>query len=287
MKYPYDIVSYVRTNKTFSVEARFDSEKEESPLKVFNSFSRYVLTAISDKKAATCNLHVEDLPELIKLTDYAFNKHMESTSASNTSGDSPAFTVRFATGKLKGKTPIEVMLENPENGKQILNDQYTWLKNNLDKYPGNKTIMDAIVDASKVDMSTVDAAPANTSVITLLDLGCRPLVRKLNESGEAFCYECKIIWDTSKKYPVSCMIKNYYAPFVKKDNGLINVSAGKKNKDTEVTNEVSMTSAEWLNVVECMKMARDSFYMCNFNSAYKLANDSDKQNRENAKIAAS
>ena len=81
---------------------------------------------------------------------------------------------------------------------------------------------------------------------------------------------------------VSVLIKNYYAPVDKKENGLLNVRLKEKDIKSEISNEFNMTMAEWLNVVEQMELSKNTFYTLNFNSALKMAEDADKQNRATA-----
>ena len=120
MNYPYDIVSIVR-KKTFSVAARFTRRTDDNPLEIFDSTcSRFVFTLIQDKIATTCNIHIEDLEEitqntnLAKAADFEYRRKSQNTVCQG--NKSPAFTTRFTTGNLKGKTPIEVLLENGEEG---------------------------------------------------------------------------------------------------------------------------------------------------------------------------
>ena len=288
MNYPYDIISYVR-KKTFSIEARFTEEKEESPLKIFNNtFSRFVFTVISDGKAATSNVHLQDLAGIISKSNYAFNKHMESRYENNDSmPQSAGFTTRFTSGSFKGKTPVEILLENGDNGKDLLNKQYTWLKQNLEKYPNNKKLMDAIVDASKADLSNVSInAIADAKPIEILNIGARPLVRKQREDKKCFCYECFVTWNISKDYPVSVTVKNYYAPVVEKD-GLYNVIIKEKDQSSEIANTFNMTAEEWLNAVEEMNQIKNDFRMLHVKNAFVLAENADKENREAASRQAS
>lgn len=272
MKYPYDIVSYVR-QKTFSVEAHFCKETEDSPLKVFNDFSRFVLTVISESKAATCNLHIEDVAGITEKTKYAFNKYMESKNACPSGNNTPAFTTRFSTGSLKGKSPAEVMMESGSNGRKILHNQYEFLKKNLEKYPNNQKLIDAIKEAVDIDYSNIDVPASNIAPVTILDINCRPLIRKKREDGMSFCYECKVIFDAARKYPVSCTVTNYYAPVEKLDNGLLNVLVKQKDVNSILSNEFDMTAEEWLNAVEAINMSKQAFYMVNFSSAYKFCED--------------
>lgn len=284
MKYPYDIISYVR-KKTFSVEAHFSNEVKESPLKIFDEFSRFVFCVIADGKAVTCNIHIEDYAGIKAATEYAYNKHMDNKNivVDSTNEKSIAFTTRFVTGTYKGKSPVDILLENGDAGKKILNDQYIWLKENLSKYPNNNKLMEAIVEASKIDLSNISNSSMSDTPIVVFDLGCRPLVRKQREDGKCFCYEAKVIWDSSKNYPVSVLIKNYYAPVEKKENGLLNVKLSGKDKTTEISNEFNMSAEEWLNVIDTMGQIKNSYYILNLQSALNLANEESKKNREQSK----
>ena len=293
MKYPYDIISYVR-KKTFSIEARFTRKTDESPLQVFDDFARFKFNVIFDGKAVTCNIPLDILSGMKAASEYAMKEQMvRRYGAANKREEgetpaSPAFTVQFKAGKLKGKTPVAILLENDEaTAKKMLNDQYKWLKENLEKYPGNKELMDAIVDATKLDLAELkEKAPVTSStspVITILDIGARPLVRKTREDGKCFCYECKVTWDPSKNYPVSVSVSNYYAPVVQKENGLLNVQVSGKDRSTEMTGEFSMTDAEWLNAVDQMVLGKDGYQRMYLADAFKLADKADFENREAAK----
>lgn len=286
MKYPTEIVSYVR-KKTFSIDAHFVRATEDAPLAIFDKdFSRFSMCIITDSKAATCNFPINELAKLERISNYAFNKAMEIEyqPASNTVNNSPAFTERFKTGQLNGKTPVEVLLEYGDKAKDMLNGQYKWLKDNLEKYPQNKKLMDAIVEAGKVDLSTIQAETVNQKTIKLIDMGVRPLIRKKREEdGKCFCYEVSAIWNFANDYPVTITIKNYYAPVIKKEDGTLNVQISQKDKASEINNSFSMTGSEWLNAVEQMKLARNDFRTINFASAVKMSDAAEAENRKAAK----
>ena len=194
MKYPYDIVSIVR-QKTLSIEAHFTQGKTESPMKVFDdTFSRFAATIIAEGETAYFNIPIESLPGIRVRTDIAANEQFrpkaiipKSTANSTVDTNSIAFTKKFLTGNLKGKSPAEVLLEDPVNGSKTLNNQYKWLKEHLKDYPKNKDLMDAIVAASKLDLSNITEADTGSmvsSAIEILDIGCRPLIRKQRDDGK-------------------------------------------------------------------------------------------------------
>ena len=293
MKYPYDIVSIVR-QKTLSIEAHFTQGKEESPMKVFDStFSRFSATIIADSQTAYFNIPIEALPGVRVRTDIAANEQFrpkaivpKNTSSTDIDTNSIAFTKKFVTGTLKGKSPAEVLMEDPVNGSKTLNGQYKWLKDHLQQYPKNQDLMDAIMTASKLDLSKLsdaDTGNMTSSSIVLLDIGCRPLIRKEREDGKCFVYEGKVVWDTSRNYPVTVTIKNYYANVKKNENGTLNVNLSSKDKDTAIEKEFNMTADEWLSTIHEMESARDCFKLCHFNEGWKLAESAAAEARKAAR----
>ena len=49
--------------------------------------------------------------------------------------------------------------------------------------------------------------------------------------------------DSSSEKPIEIEIKNYFAPVIKRENGLLNVMA--KEKEEEIKNVFPMTMNEW------------------------------------------
>ena len=280
MKYPFEIAEVIRKTKTFAVDARFTKCESEKPLKVFDdTFSRFVMTILSEKNAATCNIPVEQIAYMDAATNYAFRQQMEAGSV--VGGTTPAFTERFRTGKLKDKSPAEVLVENYDAGKKLLNEQYEFLKKNLEKYPANKKLMDAIMDAAKLSAEDLEQTVGNASApITILNIDCRPLIRKTREDGKCFCYEEKIVWNTTQKYPVCVEIKNYYAPVKKNEDGTLNVSLKDKDASTEMDFTFNMSAQEWMYVMDQMKQAKDNFVTINFAKAINIAEEADREARE-------
>ncbi len=295
MKYPFEIASSIMSvkgeSKAFSVEAHFTRRTDDKPIQIFDdNFSRFRMQILIGKSSAYCNIPVDELAGIVKKTDFAMNKFMDSkysqAPAEEGSSASPAFTARFASGTLKGKTPAEVLAENGTKGKDILNKQYSWLKENLAKYPNNQKLMDAIVAASKL---TEEELKKNVSVspvsrpVSIIDIDCRPLVRKKREDGKCFCYEAYVTWDITKNYPVNVKIVNYYAPVLTRENGALNVQIAEKDKSSEIVNEFNMTAECWLNIVEEMQIKKSGFEYIYLKSAIELAQSAAAKEIEDAK----
>lgn len=292
MKYPYDIVSIVR-KKTFSIVPSFvlRDKEDDSPLKVFKDpFSRFVFTIIENGDAITANIPIEQLLPMRLKSENCYNKMQDKDSAPavvGAGGNSPAYTITFKAGKNKGRTPADILLNEP-NGKDILQSEYDWLKSNLEKYPANRTIMSAIEDAAKnvkAGSGTASAAPAFRPV-TVLDVGARPLVRKTKQvNGELYCetYECSVAWDFNNKYPVRVTIQRYYAPFTKEENGLLHVYPNRKEQSTAKTHTFDMTADEWMNSLQAMEDARVEFRMLHISAMWKEADKASWEARESSK----
>lgn len=298
MNYPYDIFTAVR-QKTFSIESHLVADMNESPMKIYDdSFSRFVFSIINKdapagKKVSSFNMKPEELPKLLAITAEAMKEQIKVSYKTGESDEGssvslrPALSHKLQLGKLKGKTPAEVLAENFSKGSETLQKQYTFLRDHLSEHPENKADLEAILDASKmskemsadeiVDMvKNASQQSASSSTFQIFSLPARPLVRKTNESGLTFCYEGYISWDTSKNYPVSVTISNYYAPVVKKENGMLNVLSSQKDPSSEVKGVFNLTDTEWLSAVSAMEDNLKNFKTINFKLAYQTAEDAGK-----------
>lgn len=279
-KYPFDIISLVRPNKTMSIEARITPNQGEHPLQPYADFSRFKLNVINEKKAAWINMKFDSIPSLKKRTEHILEKYYEYKygKMEMSNSNSPAYTVRFMAGTYRGKTPVEILLENPKNGKDILNKQYLFLKENLQKFPKNKELIDAIADASKQDLTDV-AVKSAPSPFPLLEIGARPQMNKKREDGKVLCCECKVTFSCSDNFPVAIKILNYYAPVKKREDGRLNVSVSEKDTKTEISNEFKLSEEEWLFALSEMERVLNNFCQMYTSIAFKRALDADKKNR--------
>lgn len=281
--------AYKVTTKTLAFENHFGVAAFDNgnyPLGIYDDFSR-LSGVIIDEKPATFNIPKEALPAIIKKSDFAFKhamEHLVSGSGTSDSPDSIAYTVRFTSGKLKGKSPAEVLLENPNNA-ELLNSHYKWLQGNLDKYPKNKQQMDAIMEAASLLKSGKLTAEGlkKTIVIPIYTPGFRPLFRRKREDGKSFVYDVKINFYVGEEYPVIIEATNFYAPVIQTDAGLLNVKYNERDTTSEIKNKVSLTLEMWEDIIYNIQMQMRAFEICNFNSAWKAAVYQDKQNYENSK----
>ena len=259
MKYTNEFFTSMKKN-TLSVEAFLCERPEDSdkPLVVFDDkFSRFKVTIIGkNSEYVYFNLPLTSTgilsQQLCRLT----------TSTPSVS----VKDVRFFVGELKGKTPTEVLLENYEQGKKKLNEQYVYLKQNVDKYPKNKEILEEIKRVSKIPYEELQKTTSEYT--TLLNIGCRPLTRKQREDGFCFCYEGNMQFNPTRNFPITINIKNYYAPVERKENNMLNVQLSKKDVSSEKTATFSLSLEEFADLIERMKRIKDAFYFMHFSKSF-------------------
>ena len=273
-RYPIDVNTSQTKDKTLSVESHLTVAKtadEQSPLKIYHENFSFYKFAIIEKaaavKAVTSNVNVKEMEDIFRRTDYAFTKAMDyENEPVDSTATSPAYTVKIASGTFKGKTPAEVLIENPNN-KEALNKQFQWLKNNLTKYPNNKVQMDAISDAAKLmNEGTLISAPKKAGQrIRLYPSTSMPvpkaLTRKPREDGMCPVYEMEIYWNICDNTLIEVIIKNYYAPIEKKEDGRI--MPVRKQAEDKIDRSMRISEADWLNHIREIKTDMANFEMLN------------------------
>lgn len=289
-------IAYIVEKSTFAILdglTESNIENEEEPLTLHSrKFSRFSFLIINqDKKAATANMNVKEMFGFLEKSHFAMQQEMlyQFNSGSNEEEELPlAYTVTITSGTLKGRTPADVLLNDGEEGKKLLNNQYTFLKNNLSKYPKNKTQMDAIVNASqllkegKLDADAVGKGP--TKRISLYSSGLRPLVNRKNNAGMSFVYELTVDWLLGEKRPLMITIVNYYAPVIKKDDGMLNVQVKQRDQTTLRNNTVNLTFEDWAYVQHMIETDIERFESGIYWNKRKESDRYFFENRKNAGV---
>lgn len=247
-----------------------------------DTFSRFVFGIINESKTpATANLKVEEVPGILRkaraLEERDYLASLRPVRQEPAQGLSPAYTVVMTMGKFKGKTPAQVLLENP-NDRQSLINQGGFLQQNIQKYPRNKQQLDAIKDAialfdtkklEKKESQTSSDGTAATVPVPIYTCGMRPLTRRKRDDGKCFVYDLAFIWNGGTKRPFQVKITNFWAPVVKLDNGLLNVMA--KQKSDEVVNSFFLTEDDFDWMAHILEANIRTFEDLNAKRAYSTA----------------
>lgn len=272
--------------QVFSVVPYFYAN-EEAPGVVFdNKFSRIDMTLI-DKPNSNGNrqfvksvIKEDALPGIRAKSKYAFDRYMDYkySGEADTSLDNIAYTVQL-TGKLKGKTPAAILSEDPVGGKEILNSQYKWLKDNLAKYKANQRQMDAILEASKLLKEGRLEKTKNGPVIEIYQaMHGNPY--KKNDKGLFNCHDTKIVVNTAAKYPVEITISNFWAALNKDATGRQTVNYSTAEEKTTVTMNLSIE--EWIYNLDQIETARQRFLATNAQKIENTIVAKEKADREAA-----
>ena len=109
----------------------------------------------------------------------------------------------------------------------------------------------------------------------------RPLIRRKRADGKCFVYEITIRWNGGADRPVEIEIRNYYAPVIQKDSGLLNVMA--KDKADEARNTISLTIDQWLWIEHILDTNIQTFESLCAAKNYKMALEEERKGKEMSK----
>ena len=296
MKNPKECFSLCQNQTFFILNQLTPPEYKDSsePLLFHHdTFSRFVFVIIhANKKAATANIPVDAVPFLLETTkNLNFRDSILLPSLAkdgHPEPQSPAYTTIITSGTLKGKTPASALLENASKNKPLLLNQRRWLQQNLPKYPKNQEQITAIEEAltlfdnGKLDGSLSAACPAPE---TIYSTGMRPLIRRKKENGKCFVYEISIVWNAGVKKPFEITIRNYYAPVIKTESGLLNVQA--QQREEEIKNTFSLTPEETLWMLHMLETNLSTFENIYARKNYETANAEERKILEEFKKSKS
>lgn len=280
----------IRQNQTFFIlnELTRPECKDRSEPLLFHhdSFSRFIFVIINEEReAVTANVPVSAIPGIIeKIKNLNLISMMPLAPLESETPKSPGYTTIITSGILKGKTPVAALLEDAEKNQQLLINQKKWLEQNIPRYPKNKIQIEAIEDALKLFKEgriSSDISMSGCKTEEVYNTGMRPLIRRKEKDGKHFVYEISIKWHGGMKKPVEIDIRNYYAPVIKTDTGLLNVLA--KDRQNELHNSFSMTIDEWMWVAHMLETNISTFEYIHAGEFYRLANEDALKNREEVK----
>lgn len=202
---------------------------------------------------------------------------------------SAAYTRKFKMGDLKGKSPADVLLENPDAAEK-LKGQKDFLAKNLEKFPANKLLIEAIdlalalhssgklsKEAAAHSAATPDAAAGDETAgaTVIYDSSWRaPQSHKKDNSGLSKVYRVLITHDSvsKPKYPWKISISNGRSLCKHADNGRLIIGEICKD-DTFITRYLNISDDEWMTVLRKVELSYNRFYGDMFSEQYRHACD--------------
>lgn len=279
-------------NELAAPECRDGSE----PLSMHHeTFSRFHFVLFNeDKKAVTANIPVSQMPGIFSAIETRLVAKQvsclmgnEKTAGENKTGSqSPAFTTPIRSGKLKGLTPAGALIKDAAANKPLLENQISWLRENLGMYPANIKQIEAIEEALRLyaagNLSGGNVKLPEAKTI-IYPGGFRPLVRRKRPNGKAFVYSISISMYDQEEKPIEVTVRNFYAPVITTKEGLYNVMPKDREDDISVSCSFSQFEWEWFrHQAEAQMRTFEDVWAP---SLYKIAIQADKANKAQAGLA--
>lgn len=298
--YPNQVASLIQRKngefKTLGVDcalsrANETREAEKSmPLEMHSGFSRFVFTLLKksneSKQYVKANIPADDIMYIFEKTKLSMQEILAAKRLSGSEKLSSAYTERFSMGTYKGKTPAEILIETPNERKNLIK-QGEFLSKNLEKFPANKKMIIAIKEALNLQKENkLENKNTNSggSVVTVYNEQVKALKSTKNEKGLCLVYGIKITCDTSRNLPFMIEIQNCYAPIDIGDDGIMNPRMREAENIQKIF--MNMTEKDWYKVINRCYQTVCSFESVIYRHQALVANYVSQKNRLSAQQAA-
>ena len=278
MKYPEEIFKVVRrskdgTTKTFSVDEKFAwNMSSDSPL-IPESYSRIALSVFTAKSGkrlqyAQANIQEAELCQLIEKSKACVAMAM-ADSPSSPAGQSHQVELN---GKYKGKTPAELLASGTPRAD--LENQKKWLESNLQRYPGNRKMIEAIDEALSAQAGGSLSQIASSS-IKVFTTGTR-FKGRAGQERPNLMYVLDVGFSrATRNFSVSFV--NWLAPVTKLPDGRVQFQ---QRPDGEVTRVgVTLSAEEWLQFIGNLERIHNAFVSVTFAGVWNAVQKSVEENR--------
>ncbi len=307
--YPYQINSAFSKNPkkgittTLGIEAHLALEEgdvkasqecTENPFEYHAGYSRFTVVLIrkeegKGKTIVTANIPAKDdadriiartkaCENILAMAEYNKPAAVAETTSDEVAKTSPAYTVTMTTGSMKGKTPAQVLIEDPANRKKLI-EQYKFLQEKITQYPKNQLQLDAIKDAVKLfDAGNLNASAAGETEssgersITVYEAKFKPLRSTLDDKGTVLVYSVTIRCTPGRNYPYEFIVKNSRCSW---DGQVAHPQTG--DPYDEVT--IYLPEDKWVGIVSDMERQLSAFTTYNYGKQSKKAEEANRINR--------
>lgn len=309
-KFPEQIVpnTYGGLGTSIDVQDKLVSISETSdtpPLQVHEGrLSRYVVTIKNpDKEFVSTSIPAEDVRALAadievlnaELLRYEADDELSASSAkvatspessapTSISASAPNVTLQF--GKFAGKTPLQVLAEDPANKEQLLWTK-SLLEKNLEKFPKNKTTIDSInyaislLESGSINSADTSANDASNSGGKKCIVYNQPIhTGRSASSGDGFytVTGIKITCFFGRKYPWQVEISSCEAPVTKGAKGDMQVEFSKRRNSKCL--KINLSRHDWHKISLFMEANLDRFENANYPTLYERSRKILKSNIE-------
>lgn len=296
VRYPRQIYTAKREKIVLGIDnylSRPDERDTIPPLELHSPYSRFVLTIIDKSGSAVltpkANIPASDIPGIVEISRIAMLKKTRfvSTGASADSAEmSPAYTQQILLGNFRGRTPAEILLENPESKDGLLKTR-NFLADKARQYASNQKQMDAIDDAVKLletGKLKKKTGAVCSGIAKIYDVSHK-YMRDTNDQGHRLFYGMSIICQYGNNYPWTITIENFFAPGLQGPKGGLAPKMNEKNGYAKCS--IHLNDMEWSQMVTRLDSDIRYFESSCYGTLYKEAMEIDRRHRMKAKTAES
>lgn len=278
LKYPLEVAKSVE-KQTFYINLRFSRQmienakknekagkKTNMPFMIFDNMSMAEFVLIGEDKSCTkFSIKIPELYNLLDASKFMYKKELEyrflnknDVSEQNkmveNNRSSPAYTLIFQLGNMKGKTPAQIVAE--KDGEQRLLAQRQYLEQNLARYPRNQKMIEAIDQAiflknngtlnlNKIDNQT-SIEKKQTMVLYPADGGnvrVNPYARRADSKCK--CTKASISWTVGDARSICVSVEEFFSGIHTAENGLINYIPNEIDLSSRKKNVIRLTAETW------------------------------------------
>lgn len=254
--YPAQCWAAIRTNQTIACDAYLHEPNGDDtvpPLMFFTPWSRFTISIIDNTKSETivvsCNILAGDELSVLN-ANYLKTLHINNDKSSERESLSPAYIVTLRSGDMKGRTPAEILKNDPTKV-QELNRTKAYLERNLSAYPKNQEVIDAIDDALfLLDTGKLEDKKVKSDAFVLLDKNFKRMGGNKVQAHIAWMYNAQ------NRYPYSISITNSDIKEIKADGTVIS--------ENPRSSTIYLSEEEMAGLIHAMLDIRTCFKMLHF-----------------------
>ena len=292
VRYPRQIYSAKRETVILSIDnylSKPDSKDKIPPLEMHSPYSRFVVTIIdksgSETKTPKANIPAGDVPGIVEISKLVMLEKMryEASAHEMTESElSAGYTQKILVGGFRGKTPADVLLDNPDDRDKLLSTRQ-FLADKAAKYASNKQQVEAIDDAiSLFDSGQLQkqSGSRRSGAVSVYNVDHK-YMRDTNELGHRLFYSMSIVCQFGNKYPWEVTIENLFAPGLQGPKGGLIPKTDEKSSSAKCT--FRLNDMEWAQLVNRIRSDLQFFERCCYAGLYREAINIDNNRRNAAK----
>ena len=273
-KYPLQLWVAARAGMSLTCAADLnvpgEGDTKNSPMEMHTGYSVFRMAiASSEKGSVVANIPANDIPYL--LNQYQFQRNILNRQAMS-KPNTPAYTVPIKERNCKNRTAAEVV--QMENGLNILTNARKFFAANLDRYPKNKQMVEAIDEALYLYQSH-----RLSQTINLPPLYSSPVKPKstADKNNRRTAYSISISGSSSLSVDWTFEIFNCKA-FLRDMGKLKTVDV--EHAEDKRTLTFKVTQQEMDLFIYRLQSTLENFERMNFSGQYKIAKKHVKYSRE-------